>query len=128
VVYSHDATFALAYLANIKEMVSRKYAKDIWVVNLQYFVNTTFTEIRGSNVAPWQSSPEYVNNYSLLREHLLNRYNAEMEEIAGNQALAVSCPRACSAFELAAVMHGFNHPSRAERMLNDTPPPRQRTP
>jgi hypothetical protein len=125
VVYSHDATFALAYLANIKETISRKYAKDIWVVNLQYFVNSTFTEIRGT---PWQSSPEYVNNYPLLREHLLNRYNAEMEEIAANEKLAVSCPRACAEFELAAVMHGFDHPSRAEMMLNDTPPPRQTTP
>ena len=124
-VFSHDATFALAYLANIKEQVSRKYAKDTWVVNLQYFLNSTFTEIRGT---PWQSSPEYVNNYTLLREHLLNRYNAELEEIADNEKLAVSCPRACAAFELAAVMHGFDHPSRTEMMIDDTPPPRQSTP
>ena len=126
-VFSHDATFALAYLANIKETVSRKYAKDTWVVNFKYFLNTTFTEIRGAP-SPWQSSPEYVNNYTLLREHLLNRYNAELEEIADNEKLAVSCPRACAAFELAAVMHGFDHPSRTEMMIDDTPPPRQSTP
>ena len=127
-VYSHDATFALAFLANVKELVARKYAKDIWTLNFRHYVNMTFTEIHGPNAAPWQSCPEYANNYTLLKEHLLNRFNEEMAENAANEQLAVSCPTACLAFERAAILQGFNHPSRTEMMVEDTPPPRETLP
>ena len=107
-----DATLALAYLAKKREEIARKYAKEMWVVNFNYFLSmnglSTSALDRMVGAPPrWEAEPQFSINYTLLREHLLKKYNEDRLQNAFNAAVVVYDTEAHERFEAAAMEQGF---------------------
>ena len=58
----------------------------------------------------WEAEPQYSINYTLLREHLLKKYNEDRLQNAFNAAVVVYDTEARERFERAAVEAGFVMP------------------
>jgi len=102
-------------LAQVREDIARKYAKEMWVVNFNYFMSmnglSTSALDRMVGAPPrWEAEPQYSINYTLLREHLLKKYNEDRLQNAFNAAVVVYDTEARERFERAAVEAGFVMP------------------
>ena len=104
----------MAYLAKVREDISRKYAKEMWVVNFNYFLsmNGLSTSALDRFGAPprWEAEPQFSINYTLLREHLLKKYNEDRLQNAFNACAVVHSAEARERFERAAMEAGFVMP------------------
>ncbi len=66
--------FAKKYQASqninsLKEFVSRKYAKDLWAINVHYFM-------RSQSRTPL--TPAEEEEFKMIREHLVQKYNSDI--------------------------------------------------
>ncbi len=96
----------------MREDIARKYAKDLWVVNFRYFL-----DMNGLNVGAWEAgrpswedSPEYAINYTILREHLLNKYNEDMAQNVFNTSVVTYDTQTRERFEITTMDQGFVMP------------------
>ena len=102
-------------MAKVREDIARKYAKEMWVVNFNYFMS--MNGLNSSDLdrmvgAPprWEAEPQYSINYTLLREHLLKKYNEDRLQNAFNACAVVHSAEARERFERAARESGFVMP------------------
>ena len=105
----------MAYLAKVREDIARKYAKEMWVVNFNYFLSmnglSTSALDRMVGAPPrWEAEPQYSINYTLLREHLLKKHNEDRLQNAFNASVVVYDKEARERFEIAAMQAGFVMP------------------
>jgi ABC-type transporter MlaC component len=99
---SHDPTFALAYISSLKETVCRKYAKDLWAINFHHF---TTTELCGQTLTPEQQA-----NFTMVRTHLVQKYQSDMARYAEWETEVVSSAVHNDWFAQGAVAMGFSMP------------------